>query len=70
MLGWENFFIAEVGASSERRQSRENPTPHASPEERREDILRAYEEREPPARAGADRSRVARKTVVAWIKKN
>lgn len=28
-----------------KRQSRENPTPHAYPEERREEILRAYEER-------------------------
>ncbi len=27
------------------RQSRENPTPHAYPEERREEILRAYQER-------------------------
>lgn len=27
------------------RQSRENPTPHAYSEERREEILRAYEER-------------------------
>lgn len=28
-----------------RRQSREDPTPHAYPEERREEILHAYEER-------------------------
>ncbi|TME10013.1 MAG: IS1 family transposase [Chloroflexi bacterium] len=28
-----------------KRQSRENPTPHAYSEERREEILRAYEER-------------------------
>ncbi len=28
-----------------KRQSRENPTPHVYPEERREEILRAYEER-------------------------
>ena len=27
------------------RQSRENPTPHAYSEERREEILRSYEER-------------------------
>ncbi len=27
------------------KQSRENPTPHAYPEERREEILRTYEER-------------------------
>ena len=51
------------------RQSRENPTPHAYPEERREEILRAYEERS--SLRGLERTfGVSRNTVIAWIKKS
>lgn len=51
-----------------RRQSRENPTPYAYPEERREEILRAYEERS--GLRGLERIfGVSRNTVIAWIKK-
>ena len=50
------------------RQSRENPTPHAYPEERREEILRAYEERS--SLRGLERTYgVSRHSVIAWIKK-
>ena len=51
------------------RQSRENPTPHAYPEARREEILHASQEREPPARSHAHGSRVSRTTVSSWITK-
>jgi transposase-like protein len=51
-----------------RRQSRENPTPHAYPDERREEILRAYEERS--SLRGLERTfGVSRNSVIAWIKK-
>lgn len=51
-----------------RRQSRENPTPHAYPEERREEILRAYEERS--SLRGLERIfGVSRNTVTIWLKK-
>ena len=51
------------------RQSREDPTPHAYPEERREEILRAYEERS--SLRGLERTfGVSRATVIAWIKKS
>src|SRR5215469_5501457 len=50
------------------RQSRENATPHAYPEERREEILRAYEERS--SLRGLERTfGVSRNTVITWIKK-
>jgi insertion element IS1 protein InsB len=50
------------------RQSREDPTPHAYPEERREEILRAYQERS--SLRGLERTfGVSRNTVIAWIKK-
>lgn len=50
------------------RQSREDPTPHAYPEERREEILHAYEERS--SLRGLERTfGVSHATVVAWIKK-
>ncbi len=50
------------------RQSREGPTPYAYPEERREEILRAYEERS--SLRGQERTfGVSRATVLAWIKK-
>ena len=52
-----------------KRQSRENPTPHAYSEERREEILRAYEERS--SLRGLERTfGVSRNTVIAWIKKS
>lgn len=51
-----------------KRQSRENPTPHAYPEERREEILRAYEERS--SLRGIERTfGVSRTSVIEWIKK-
>ena len=51
-----------------KRQSRENPTPYVYPEERREEILRAYEERS--SLRGIERTfKVARGTVIEWIKK-
>ena len=50
------------------RQSRENPTPHAYSEERREEILRAYEGRS--SLRGLERTFwVSRTSVIAWIKK-
>src|SRR5512135_3033164 len=50
------------------RQSREHPTPHAYSEERREEILRAYEERS--SLRGLERTfGVSRTSVIAWIKK-
>ncbi len=51
------------------RQSRENSTPNAYPEARREEILQASQEREPPARPHAHGLRVSRTTVSSWIKK-
>src|SRR2546421_7883039 len=51
------------------KQSRENPTPHAYSEERREEILRAYEERS--SLRGLQRTfAVSRNTVSEWIKKS
>jgi transposase-like protein len=50
------------------RQSREHPTPHAYPEDRRLEILRAYQERS--SLRGLQRTfGVSRTTVVKWIKK-
>jgi transposase-like protein len=50
------------------RQSRENPTPHAYPEARREEILHAYQERS--SLRGLTRTfGVSRTTVSSWIKK-
>ena len=50
------------------RQSRENPTPHAYPHARREEILRAYQERS--SLRGLTRTfGVSRTTVSIWIKK-
>ncbi|TMC19792.1 MAG: hypothetical protein E6J34_14660 [Chloroflexi bacterium] len=49
-------------------QSRENPTPYAYTEERKEEILRAYQERS--SLRGLTRTfGVARNTVSEWIKK-
>ncbi len=50
------------------RRSRENPGSNAYPEERREEILRAYEERS--SLRGLTRTfGVSRNTVTKWIKK-
>jgi len=50
------------------RQSRENPTPHAYPQARREEILHAYQERS--SLRGLTRTfGVSRTTVSMWIKK-
>jgi IS1 family transposase/transposase-like protein len=50
------------------RQSRDELTPHAYSDERREEILRAYEERS--SLRGLERAfGVSRNTVVAWLKK-
>jgi transposase-like protein len=50
------------------RQSRENPTPNAYPEARREEILHAYQERS--SLRGLTRTfGVSRTTVASWIKK-
>jgi transposase-like protein len=52
-----------------KRQSRENPTPHAYPEERREEILKAYQGRS--SLRGLERTfGVSRVSVIAWIKKS
>jgi transposase-like protein len=50
------------------RQSRENPTPHAYSSERRDEILRAYEERS--SLRGLQRTfGISRTTVIDWLKK-
>ncbi len=50
------------------RQGRERPTPHAYPEDRRQEILRASQERS--SLRGLQRTfGVSRNTVVGWIKK-
>src|SRR5205807_2103733 len=50
------------------RQSRQNPTPHAYPEARREEILHASQERS--SLRGLTRTfGVSRTTVSSWIKK-
>lgn len=52
-----------------KKQSREHPTPNAYPEERREEILRAYEERS--SLRGIERTfGVSRTSVISWIKKS
>ena len=51
-----------------KKQSREHPTPHAYPEERREEILRAYEERS-SLRGIARTFGVSRTSVIGWMKK-
>src|SRR5438093_13059717 len=51
------------------RRSRENPTPNAYPEARREEILHAYQERS--SLHGLTRTfGVSRTTVSSWIKKS
>ncbi len=50
------------------RQSRENPSSHAYPETRREEILRVYEERS-SLRGLVRTFRVSRTTVTSWLKK-
>ena len=50
------------------RQSREHPQRPGYPDERREEILRAYQERS--SLRGLERTfGVARSTVIAWLKK-
>ena len=50
------------------RRSRENPTPNAYPQARREEILHAYQERS--SLRGLTRTfGVSRATVSSWIKK-
>src|SRR5947207_11327968 len=50
------------------RQSRENPAPNGYTEERREEIMRAYQERS--SLRGLTRTfKVARNTVKGWLKK-
>ena len=50
------------------RPSREEPTPHVYSDERREEILRAYEERS--SLRGLERTfGVSRNSVITWIKK-
>jgi transposase-like protein len=57
-----------------KRQSRENPTPHAYQEERREEILRAYEERSRSLRGIERTFKVARVRgkcfVISFCQKN
>jgi transposase-like protein len=61
--GKQRYYCKEC-----KKQSRENPTPYAYSEERREEILRAYEERS--SLRGLERTfGVARNTVSEWIKK-
>ncbi len=51
------------------RQSRENPTPNAYPQARREEILHAYQERS--SLRGLTRTfGISRTTVSTWIKKS
>ena len=51
------------------KQSREQPSPNGYPEGRREEIVRAYEERS--SLRGLSRTfGVARNTVSRWLKKN
>ena len=50
-------------------QSRENPTPNAYPEARREEILHASSRTQQFARSLAHGSRVSRTTVSSWSKK-
>ena len=50
------------------RQSRENPTPHVTSQARREEILRASQERS-SMRGLARTFKVSRNTISAWIKK-
>ena len=61
--GKQKYLCRDCG-----RQSRNNPSSNAYPEERREEILRAYEERS--SLRGLQRTfGVSRNTVTKWIKK-
>src|SRR5260370_8307372 len=52
-----------------KRQSRENPTPNVYSEERREEILRAYQERS--SLRGIERTfGLSRTSVIRWLKKS
>ena len=52
------------------RQSREDPASSAYPPERREEILRAYQERRSSLRGLTRTFGVARNTVTRWLKKS
>jgi transposase-like protein len=61
--GKQKYRCRECG-----RQSRENPTPHAYSLERRDEILRAYEERS--SLRGLTRTfGISRTTLIGWLKK-
>jgi transposase-like protein len=61
--GKQRYYCKEC-----KKQSRENPTPYAYSKERREEILRSYEERS--SLRGLTRTfGVARNTVSDWLKK-
>ena len=61
--GKQRYLCHECG-----RQSRDNPSSNAYPQERRDEILRAYEERS--SLRGLSRTfGVSRNTVTSWIKK-
>ena len=52
-----------------KRQNRENPSPNGYPEERREEIMRAYQERS--SLRGLTRTfKVSRNTIKKWLKKS
>ena len=62
--GKQRYLFRDCG-----RQSRDDPTSNAYSEERREEILRAYEERS--SLRGLSRTfGVSRNTVTSWIKKS
>ena len=51
------------------RQSREDPSPNGYPEERKEEILRAYQERSSSLRGLQRTFGVSPTTVIDWLKK-
>ncbi len=60
----QRYFCREC-----KRSSRENPAPRGYSDERKEEILRAYEERS--SLRGLERTfKVSRYTVAKWIKKS
>ena len=62
--GKQKYLCRDCG-----RQSREDPASNAYPPERREEILRAYQERS-SLRALTRTFGVARNTVARWLKKS
>ena len=68
ILGGKNVGTPKYRCHICGRRSRENPTPNAYPEARREEILHAYQERS--SLRGLTRTfGVSRATVSSWIKK-